>query len=384
MPTTIQLSGRIDTNNAAEAEERIIAGAGDGRDIVLDASDLEYISSAGLRMVMRLAKRFDGLSVTEASPEVFEVFQMTGIDRILPIAKRLREISLEGCEVIGRGGHGTVYRLDEETIAKVYRPGTPLETVEHEVKNAKDALVAGVPTAISYDIVRADGDYAIVFELVNPVALSFSLAAHPERERDYARAYADLLKVMNSTELDPAEYDSLKQSYLDYCESDITKAALTDEERAALRAVIESIPDRRTMVHGDYHPGNVMLQGDEPLLIDMAEISYGHPIFDLLSAYLMLGIPNDDITMPSLGLTAEQCRRFWQTFLEEYFGTDDPAAIERLGNLIAGYALVKMALVGNIGASREPEYYRAVMRTAMERLSPIADRLIGALEHLPI
>ncbi len=188
----------------------------------------------------------------------------------------------------------------------------------------------------------------------------------------------------DATELDPDEYSSLKQAYLGYCETDVTKAALSDEERATLRAIIESIPDRHTMVHGDFHPGNVMLQGDEPVLIDMAEISYGHPIFDLLSGYLLLGIPNDDTTIPALGLTAEQSRHFWHVFLEEYFETRDETAIERLGNVIAGYALVKMALVGNIGASKEPEYYRSVMRIAMERLSPIADRLTGALAHLPI
>ena len=32
----------------------------------------------------------------------------------------IKEISVEGCEVIGKGGQGTIYRLDEETIVKLY------------------------------------------------------------------------------------------------------------------------------------------------------------------------------------------------------------------------------------------------------------------------
>ena len=43
-----------------------------------------------------------------------------------------REISLEGAEKIGEGAHGEVYRIDEETIAKVYRDSEPLEKIRKE------------------------------------------------------------------------------------------------------------------------------------------------------------------------------------------------------------------------------------------------------------
>ena len=42
----------------------------------------------------------------------------------------IREISVEGCEVIGKGGQGTIYRLDEETIVKLYQPGYDIEDIE--------------------------------------------------------------------------------------------------------------------------------------------------------------------------------------------------------------------------------------------------------------
>ncbi len=67
----------------------------------------------------------------------------------------IREINVEGCEVIGKGGQGTVYRLDEETIVKLYDPGYSLDAINSERNIAKAALKAGIPTAISFETVNA-------------------------------------------------------------------------------------------------------------------------------------------------------------------------------------------------------------------------------------
>lgn len=44
----------------------------------------------------------------------------------------MKEINVSNCEIIGRGGQGTIYRLDEETIVKLYNPGCSLEAIEKE------------------------------------------------------------------------------------------------------------------------------------------------------------------------------------------------------------------------------------------------------------
>ena len=54
---TIRLEGRIDANNAAALEPEILASVSPGMDIELDASELDYISSAGLRLLMKLRKQ---------------------------------------------------------------------------------------------------------------------------------------------------------------------------------------------------------------------------------------------------------------------------------------------------------------------------------------
>ena len=68
---TIFLEGRIDTNNASQIDEEIqrILSENEGANPVFDASELAYISSAGLRVLMKVKKSVGAeIAVTEVSP----------------------------------------------------------------------------------------------------------------------------------------------------------------------------------------------------------------------------------------------------------------------------------------------------------------------------
>ena len=109
----INIDGKIDATNAPEFEEKIneIIKANQGMHTVLDADNLEYISSAGLRVLLRLRKADPDLAVINVSPEVYSVFEMTGFTEMMKIEKTYPRISLEGCEFIAKGANGAVYRL---------------------------------------------------------------------------------------------------------------------------------------------------------------------------------------------------------------------------------------------------------------------------------
>ena len=86
-----------------------------------------------------------------------EVFNMTGFSEIMEIEPACRKISIDGCEVIGRGACGECFRIDDETIIKLYYGNADIDWIEHEKSLSKKAFVMGIPTAISYDIVEANG-----------------------------------------------------------------------------------------------------------------------------------------------------------------------------------------------------------------------------------
>ena len=67
--------------------------------------------------------------------------------------KAYRVVSVEGCEEIGRGANGTIYRIDKDNVVKVYNNADALSEIQHEREVARLALVLGIPTAIESAIV---------------------------------------------------------------------------------------------------------------------------------------------------------------------------------------------------------------------------------------
>ena len=90
MQTTIALSGRLDTTTAPELENQIRALLPDTNALVLDFAALDYISSAGLRVLLvaqkEMNKKKGQMSLVHVNPDVMEVLEMTGFADILTIA----------------------------------------------------------------------------------------------------------------------------------------------------------------------------------------------------------------------------------------------------------------------------------------------------------
>ena len=86
--TTIEIAGRLDTTTAPVLEKTINEDIGDAKNLVLDVKGLEYISSAGLRVLLGAQKkmqRIGSMKVVNVCAEVMEVFEMTGFADILVI-----------------------------------------------------------------------------------------------------------------------------------------------------------------------------------------------------------------------------------------------------------------------------------------------------------
>ena len=86
--TIIQIAGRLDTITAPALDKTIHEEIGDTRNLILDMKSLEYISSAGLRVLLGAQKKMlkiGSMKVINVCEEVMEVFEMTGFADILTI-----------------------------------------------------------------------------------------------------------------------------------------------------------------------------------------------------------------------------------------------------------------------------------------------------------
>ena len=86
--TTIELVGRLDTTTAPALDKTINEDIAGTKNLVLDVKELEYISSAGLRVLLGTQKKMQkigSMKLTNVCEEVMEVFEMTGFADILVI-----------------------------------------------------------------------------------------------------------------------------------------------------------------------------------------------------------------------------------------------------------------------------------------------------------
>ena len=87
--TIIEIVGRLDTITAPALDKTINDDLGDTKNLVLDVKGMEYISSAGLRVLLGAQKKMQkigSMKVKNVCTEVMDIFEMTGFADILVIA----------------------------------------------------------------------------------------------------------------------------------------------------------------------------------------------------------------------------------------------------------------------------------------------------------
>lgn len=85
---TIALDGRLDTTTAPELEAELKGSIKDIKELVFDMTKLAYISSAGLRVLLKAQKVMNKqgkMAVKNANSDIVEIFEVTGFDEILNI-----------------------------------------------------------------------------------------------------------------------------------------------------------------------------------------------------------------------------------------------------------------------------------------------------------
>lgn len=347
--TTLKMDGYIDSNNAKEIEEEIhgLLANTSFESLIIDAQDLKYASSAGLRIILRLRKENPSLKIINASSEIYEILEMTGFTEMIKVEKAYKELSVDGCEVIGEGANGKVYRIDKDTIVKAYKNPDCLDDIHNERELARKAFVLGIPTAISYDIVRVGDGYGSVFEMLNAKSMAMLAASNPEMLEELIINSVNLLKTIHATEVKPGEMPEMKPTVLKWIHR--LEGHIADDVLTKIAAMVEEMDHDYNVMHGDYHFKNIMYQDGEALLIDMDTLCTGHPVFEFASifnAYVGFGCVDPKKIEKFIGLTTDVTKHIWEKTLELYFDTTDKTVLESYSQKAQLIGYVRMAQRG--------------------------------------
>ena len=380
----IAVSGKIDGKNSDEFKEQVkkIRDSHPDGDLVLDMDGLEYISSAGLRVILKFSKEEDDrLKLVNVSWDVMEIFSMTGFSEFINITKKLKEISVDPCELLGKGANGEVYRIDDERIVKLFSETASIDVIQREKALSQKAMIYGLPTAISFDIVKCGNRYGAVFELLNAKTLSTTIKNDPSAFDTYADSYVDLYKKLHGTVVKKEDFPSIKEIYYDYI--DDCKDWYTPEQLDTLRKIVDSIPDRDTLIHGDYHANNIMIVDGQLLLIDMGDLSFGHPIFDFLATaatQVNLVKLNPAFAEVHTNMPVDKITKLWSHLIDRYFADKSEEQRQRINEQIALFSKLKVALAPAVAKGLDPAIMKASVNDAIENFLSRADELIGSVD----
>lgn len=347
------LTGRIDTVNAPKVDVQIQAAIDKASEpitsLTFDCSALDYISSTGLRIVLKYKKLYPSLEVINVSNDVYNVFEMTGFSRILTVKKAMRTINLNECTLLGRGGNGEVYKINDEEIIKLCLRQEDEQKLIEEMNLAREAFVLGVPTVISFDTAKVnDGRTGIVMEAINPDTYSSWLTEHPDEIDTYVQQYVDLFKTTNAIEVMPGQFRSAKGWIKDKLNT--PSDCSTPEWDEAFLEILDYIPEGYLLTHNDGHPNNVLMYGDgddrQLMLIDMGDIGAGHPIMEIIGWSFSMLTPKFCFVYPYAkmftGLDDDVRYRFIRRVLSLYFCINDEEELDRVVNAASMAGTIKM------------------------------------------
>ena len=322
---TLKLAGRLDIGTAPALGRELDREA--ARHLVLDFGACDYVSSAGLRELLRAQKRQTTaggtMLLTNVGREVIEILEMTGLASLIAVRPRMRQIALDGLEFLSAGVCGECYRLDRETIVKVYNEGVEPAIAEKEKAFAKAAFVAGIPTAISYDVVACGSRTGVVYEMLDAKLFSAVIRADLDNIEEHAETLAEVTRLVHATPAPAGVFPDIKESFRGYIRQ--MDFFLPPEDIDLLLARLETIPDADNCVHFDLHTSNIMIRDGEPVIIDMGDVSRGHYLFDIGLLYTIYGLPELGISELATKIPNADGVRLLDACLARYFA-DKPAA----------------------------------------------------------
>ncbi len=186
---------------------------------------------------------------------------------------------------IAQGRTAEVYVWDDNHVLKLYRDWWPSDEVENEARVARSVHDSGIPSPAAGEIIEADGRLGLIYERVVGISMLRDMNLHPWTIFQHARSLADLQVKIHQQAIPGLPF------YKDRLHHDITKAEhLAEDVRNKVLALLDVLPDGKQLCHGDYHPGNVILTKEGPIVIDWLTACSGNPWADVARTSMILNI----------------------------------------------------------------------------------------------
>ena len=225
---------------------------------------------------------------------------------------QMKDISLN--TPIARGRTADVYAWGDTHILKLFHNWFELKDIQYEREIARAVHASGVKSPAVGELIQVQGRNGLIYERVAGNSMLEMFQRQPWKILQYGRILAELHAQMHECifNADVPDQRSRLQRKIQHAD------ALTASLKSALLEALRSQPEAERVCHGDFHPANVLLAGDEATVIDWIDASRGNPLADVArTSIILLGaINSEQIPNPILKIFVGL---FHTIYLRKYF-----------------------------------------------------------------
>jgi aminoglycoside phosphotransferase (APT) family kinase protein len=218
-------------------------------------------------------------------------------------------------EPIAEGRIALIYPWGDGRILKLARDWVPEDWLSYEFKISRIVHATGLDVPEPFELIHAAGRPGIVYRRLDGPTMLDRLSIAPHKTRGFGRSLGRLHAQVHAKPGAPDLPDSLGKLQRKIESVDGAPEAY---KQAALAALAE-LPAGAALLHGDFHPGNVVLTKAGPVVIDWPDAARGHPLGDVARTYILAGLgglPSNFVLKLLVGALRSAFR---SAYLDEYF-----------------------------------------------------------------
>ncbi|MBQ7925332.1 MAG: phosphotransferase [Lachnospiraceae bacterium] len=183
-------------------------------------------------------------------------------------------------KLLGKGNTAEVFEYVDGKICKLFYEGYPREYVELEFQNAKEMHNRKIRIPEPFQIVTIENRNGIIYEKIDGETLLNLMNANAENIEEYLDMFVNL-------HFDVISHHSKNVlSYKEYLTAMVKSRTGNDQ---IILDKINVLPDDDCILHGDFHPNNILIKEDgTPIVIDFMNVCYGPALYDVARTYFLI------------------------------------------------------------------------------------------------
>ena len=310
---------------------------------ILDFSQVYTINFSGIRALLSFKEEGYKFFVVNVSKKVMHRFDVTGFASIVPVTGIPKEYHLGEATQAGEGYTSTTYfTRDNDAMIKLYNEDTDIAELFREKRYSVEAFRLGIPTPLSGDIIDVEGKKGIIFERIKTkTSMARMLADDYSRLDEIAKDFAIISKELHETKCNVGAFPNVKDVYKIYVDK---FNGISNLEKEKIKRFIDSVNDKDTCLHGDYHFGNVIVTADnQKLFIDMADFAYGDPLFDLGTLYFVTHNDRDNHSERLFHSPNAVLKEFYEHFVKYYYPSKSIEEVDKMLKPFAALTVIHFA-----------------------------------------